>query len=565
MGLNGYTFAASVRGFHKVCDNVKFIQNTINSVYAKLNMPQYKPFAPGQPLYDYLILLALLVAVFCVNLFIPRDLWVQDEARYGEVVREMISTKNWLVPYLNGYPYPDKPVLYFWVVATVGAVVGQGETAFRLVTTLSTLATMVGVYLVGHAIADRRVGFWAAAIFATMLLTLIVGQIVRMDMLLTATAVFAWYALVRFRNDNAKSTLLAFWALSALALATKGPVALLFTILPGLIWLAVEDGWRVIHIFQRLTGLATLVGMVLLWAVAVIAAGHEEYLWTIWNEQLVGRAINAWSHREPFYFYLVLLPILVMPWTGLVFRGAWIVGKERPPYWQALAIFSLLPLLGISLVSGKLFIYLQPLLPVICIVAALAAVRLGEEPRVSPWITWPPTLFLMLLGGAVGWIAYQYLESTRWPGFATGFALFALAGAGIYLSKLHGRRWLYGWLGISIGVSWLLFGATAYLLNPLFSGKDIGETIAQHAGADRPVGVVNTTRGILNYYADRLVEEVGIVEAGAWWESNRDAMLIIKTPDISHVFGARGLPVCEIHETFFIEFKEYHVLANCGT
>jgi 4-amino-4-deoxy-L-arabinose transferase-like glycosyltransferase len=465
---------------------------------------------------------------------------------------------------LNGHPYPDKPVLYFWIVAAVGTVVGQGETAFRLVTTLSTLAAMAGVYLVGQTVADRRVGFWATAVFATMLLTLIVGQIVRMDMLLTATAVFAWYALVRFKIDNAKTPLLAFWALSALALATKGPIALLFTVLPGLIWLAVEDGWRVVHVFQRLTGLAMLVGMVLLWVVAVIAAGHEEYLWTIWNEQLVGRAINAWSHQEPFYFYLVLLPILVMPWAGLVFRGAWILGKERPPYWQALTIFSLLPLLGISLVSGKLFIYLQPLLPAICIIAAMAAVRIGEEPRVSIWMAWPPILFLMLLAGAVGWISHQYLNPVRWWGFAIGFALFALAGIGIYLSKLHGRRWLYGWVGISVGVSWLLFGAMAYLLNPLFSGRDIGETIAQHTDSNRPVGVVNTTRGILNYYAGRLVEEVGIIEAGPWWESNQDAMLIIKTPDITHVFGDEGLPTCEIHETFFIEFKEYHVLADCG-
>ena len=65
----------------------------------------------------YILLLAgLLVGVYVINLFIPRDLWVQDEARYGEVVREMLqsgSWKGWLVPHLNGYAYPDKPPLYF--------------------------------------------------------------------------------------------------------------------------------------------------------------------------------------------------------------------------------------------------------------------------------------------------------------------------------------------------------------------------------------------------------------------------------------------------------------------
>jgi 4-amino-4-deoxy-L-arabinose transferase len=78
--------------------------------------------------------------VFCVNLLIPRDLWVQDEARYGEVLREMIATQGWLVPHLNGYPYPDKPPLFFWLVAGIAKVVGQKECAFRLLSVLSTLA-----------------------------------------------------------------------------------------------------------------------------------------------------------------------------------------------------------------------------------------------------------------------------------------------------------------------------------------------------------------------------------------------------------------------------------------
>ncbi len=111
-------------------------------MYQPINTPQQtvnlslKAIIEQKP---WLVLLLLFFATYCVNLLLPRDLWVQDEMRYGEVVREMLSTGNWLVPHLNGAPYPDKPALYFWIICIVSSLLGQGEFAFRIVSTLATL------------------------------------------------------------------------------------------------------------------------------------------------------------------------------------------------------------------------------------------------------------------------------------------------------------------------------------------------------------------------------------------------------------------------------------------
>jgi 4-amino-4-deoxy-L-arabinose transferase-like glycosyltransferase len=43
-----------------------------------------------------------------------RPLLPVDETRYLSVAWEMWLRHDWLVPHLNGSPYPDKPPLLFW-------------------------------------------------------------------------------------------------------------------------------------------------------------------------------------------------------------------------------------------------------------------------------------------------------------------------------------------------------------------------------------------------------------------------------------------------------------------
>ncbi len=330
----------------------------------------------GSPL---LILSVLFVALYGLDLVWSRDLWVQDEARYGEVVREMLADGQWLIPHLNGHPYPDKPPLYFWLVAALGGVVGHGELAFRLFSIVSTLAAVWGVWRVANQLAGRRAAFWSGALFLSMLLTLVVGHIYRMDMALTAAAVLAWDALLRRRAGGGTGSLLAFWGLTALTVAIKGPVGLAFTLLPAIVWITWEEGTGLWRRLRPFAGLAGLVAMVAAWIAAALATGHGDYLETVWREQLLGRAVKSWSHREPVYFYLVLLPFLLMPWSGLVGTGMWRMLRRRTQAWRAVLSFTLPPLIVLSLVSGKLFIYLQPLVPGFALAGGIAAATLRGQ------------------------------------------------------------------------------------------------------------------------------------------------------------------------------------------
>ena len=65
-----------------------------------------------------LLLLALAMLTAGLGL---RDAWPADEPRFALVAQEMVASGDWLFPTVGGDLYPDKPPLFFWVVAGLHA------------------------------------------------------------------------------------------------------------------------------------------------------------------------------------------------------------------------------------------------------------------------------------------------------------------------------------------------------------------------------------------------------------------------------------------------------------
>src|SRR5437762_13946633 len=64
-----------------------------------------------------IVISALVAAVLCAFLTpFQRDLFVGDETKYGQVVREMRATGAFFLPTLNGTPFTHKPPIHFWMI-----------------------------------------------------------------------------------------------------------------------------------------------------------------------------------------------------------------------------------------------------------------------------------------------------------------------------------------------------------------------------------------------------------------------------------------------------------------
>jgi 4-amino-4-deoxy-L-arabinose transferase-like glycosyltransferase len=104
---------------------------------------------------------------------------------------------------------------------------------------------------------------------------------------------------------------------------------------------------------------------------------HVPQALTIWKAESVDRAAGEFGHEEPFYFYLIRLPVLIVPWTVFFFYGLVLAVKRarRDASERAWLLFVgawlVGTLVGFSVAAGKQDHYILPLFPAAAIFVAL--------------------------------------------------------------------------------------------------------------------------------------------------------------------------------------------------
>src|SRR5947209_7540736 len=121
--------------------------------------------AAGAPRWAGLLWLLLLpgVLLYPCRSF---DLFEPDESRYAQIPREMLARGEWVVPFLQGEPYLDKPPLFYWLVMGSYRVFGVSAGAARLVPALALHLCMLFVYLLGRRHVGQRAAFRGALVLS---------------------------------------------------------------------------------------------------------------------------------------------------------------------------------------------------------------------------------------------------------------------------------------------------------------------------------------------------------------------------------------------------------------
>ncbi len=304
-----------------------------------------------------------------------RDLWLPDEPRYVEVAREMVVLGDYLVPHLNGEVYSEKPPLFFWISGLLWKA-GAGFSAGRLVTVLSVMATLALVFLVAGKADGMLRGILAAGASLSTLLLLSFVRIGNLDALLmffVTSSILAGYCALSRQVRFPDVYWLLCYGCMGLGVLTKGPVGLL---LPALVLCSYAGlnrkciragGW--VHV----RGAAVLIAIVAAWLGPAIAVGGSEYAGAILFGQNIGRAVASFSHREPIYWYLVWAPVCFFPWTFILpvcvaaAIRQWRRTQESLPVLAV--VWLVVPLVFLSLVSGKRANYIVPVVPAVGILS----------------------------------------------------------------------------------------------------------------------------------------------------------------------------------------------------
>src|SRR5262245_19533428 len=199
-----------------------------------------------------------------------------DEAHYAQITREMLRTGRWLVPLLDGAPLIDKPILFHWLQAAFVGVMGETELALRLPSAFATIALMAVIRWASSQLFGARTGNTSAFIFATLPLTFVLSSVGLFDMVFSAFLFSAVACLLVAALRDRPNIEYAAWPLLALAVMTKGPVALLLVVLFGML-LALSPATRTI-----ITRLRWVSGVAF---VVVAASPWFVYMWLMFPER----------------------------------------------------------------------------------------------------------------------------------------------------------------------------------------------------------------------------------------------------------------------------------------
>ncbi len=416
-----------------------------------------------------------------------------DEPRYAQIAREMLQRHDWVTPVLYGHPWLEKPPLYYWcAMVSYKATGGVSDWAARLPSAILCSLMIFFIYVWARHFR-RGMQLDAALITAASAIFIGFGRSASTDMPLTAmftVAMLCWYGW--YSNQN-RGWLLGFYLFAGLGTLAKGPVAVLLAGLIIVVFAALRRDLRLILRTLWPVGILLYLAVTLPWFIAVQRANPEFFRTFFLQQNLERFSSNLYHHPQPFWFYLPVALLALVPWTVFVVAALvdairdWRFSVQQPPGVEDLrtylTIWFLLPIVFFSLSQSKLPGYILPAIPAGTILLANFVWRreqVGEKPN-----TWVGLLHALLSAAmlvAALVVPFKLLKLAL-PGkviiVAVALAVTAVLSLGLSL-RFQGYRVLRFITLVPIVIAFaLLLRGTAPIVNFLQSARPVEEAIHQ--------------------------------------------------------------------------------------
>ena len=503
--------------------------------------PAADPWHDGTPrlwrllaLCPICVLALVLAAQTLPGILWPRALWFSDEVRYANVFEHLSQAGKWLVMYLNGEPYPDKPPVYFWLLAALRPLFKGPEPALFFTGAAVSALAMLGATLgLNRLVAKggRGQSLAAGLILTTCFYWIGVAHYSRMDLLFAALICCSHICLFRaWQKSGAPGLCLAGFGLAALAVLTKGPLGIVFPLAAAVGWLAWRGQLRRLWRRDTAMGLALAVLVMGAWLGGAWLMGEHDFVRNIFTKQIFERAVQASHHRQPWWHYFATLPLAWLPWTFIIFllplrrlagpsfwSGLWASRRQGNPGLSYVWAMALTGFAVLSLVSIKIIIYLMPLFPALAVLTARALGRLDRQGvKRLCWIAGG-----VFAAAAVNLPLADFMHP--WPIELHGLWISAATAtlAAVVMFRFAARMRPAGALLVLAAcvTLWLapLQIQTTHALDPVMSPRAQGESMGEYIDQGYTAVAYRIYSGTYTYYAGH-----NILEVQDYYENGRE-------------------------------------------
>jgi 4-amino-4-deoxy-L-arabinose transferase-like glycosyltransferase len=367
----------------------------------------------------FVILIGLWLIIFFASLFSP-PLLDDADATHASAARHMAITGDLVTLRVDGVRYLEKAPLPYWLVALSFRIFGFNAFAAHLPQAIGVLLlALLGFHWAARAHNACTALYTGLATLTSAGIFLFTRYFIP-EVLLSLFLAIALYCLLRSLDESQGKSTHAYlmWASLALAVLTKGLVALVFFFGAAIIYLAITGEYKNWRQLKPLTGLLLFLSIAAPWHILAGLRntggmnGHGFFWFYFINEhflRFLGKRYPKDYNKLPTYLYWTLHLVWLFPWSlfgGALISQAWGAFERRRnsrfsdrllrvnTFSQRttllLTLFATLVLIFFSLSTNQEYYTFPAYLPLLILIAAAltqAETTYAEEESSRRWIT----------------------------------------------------------------------------------------------------------------------------------------------------------------------------------
>jgi 4-amino-4-deoxy-L-arabinose transferase-like glycosyltransferase len=278
----------------------------------------------------WLLAAALALAFFWQLGAVP--LYDLDEGAFTEATREMIASGNYITPQKDGAPRYDKPVLIYWLQALSAKLFGFNELALRLPSALAATQWVLVLWIFVRERIDAPTATVAGLVMALSLQVSLIAKAAVADALLNLFIALTFFEIYRYylatggggggTTQDGRRFVWRAYLWMGLGFLTKGPVAVFFPLVVSLLYF-----WSQAALKRWAQAVLAPLGWLIFilvagpWYLAIYLDDGPGFFQSFFLKHNAGRFGEAMHGHSGFFgYYLVLLPVILLPFSGWFLR-----------------------------------------------------------------------------------------------------------------------------------------------------------------------------------------------------------------------------------------------------
>ncbi len=312
----------------------------------------------------------------------PIALTEPDEVFYSMTAREMIQNNSYITPLIFGEPQFEKPPLFYWFLIISFKVFGGAvPLAARLVPALCGFLGVIATFIFCRRMFGQKVAWLATLIMGTSALYLAMSKAVLTDITLSVFIMIAFYAFYLWIVERRDAYLYGFALFAALAVLTKGPIAIVILLFSTVIYLSVRKEFGILKKFLIHPWVLVFCVISVPWYALIVAEHGRAFIDEFIVHDNWHRILRA-EHKnfDHWHFYPMVVVTGVFPWTFYLLT----MNEGLKKYKKEYLFFALWFCVTFFIFQGchsKLASYILPLMPAVVIPLSLSICALSQRSR----------------------------------------------------------------------------------------------------------------------------------------------------------------------------------------